>query len=302
MGSGLTSRTRPLTSLSSPPWQSPPPAARRADRPRTRHRPALRIRTKLLLLILALLTIPWMGYKSVREMESFILEGQRQALELTAEGIASLLSGRQDLFSGLVGVPEVVGLAYHPIPTELKEALPFDASGTQWAELLGPLADYTGSGSYECGSEFSPESFWVRHAVGISDEYFYALFDVVDDIVIYRDPDRLKLDHSDQVRVTLEAPGQPPDRYLLLSRQKEGRMSMYSMEADWRTPITGDSLTSVAAEFKRENPGYTVRIRIPEDFIGKSTRLFFEVVDVDDQKSSEIRAKISTSPLGSEHV
>ena len=113
MGSGLTSRTRPFTSPSSSPWQSPPPAARHADRQRTRQRPALRIRTKLLLLILALLTIPWMGYKSVREMESFILEGQRQALELTAEGIASLLSGRQDLFSGLVGVPEVVGLAYH---------------------------------------------------------------------------------------------------------------------------------------------------------------------------------------------
>ncbi|HIG14730.1 MAG TPA: hypothetical protein EYQ32_09795, partial [Gammaproteobacteria bacterium] len=79
-------------------------------------------------------------------------------------------------------------------------------------------------------------------------------------------------------------------------------MSMYSMEADWRTPITGDSLTIVAAEFKREKTGYTVRIRIPEDFIGNSTRLFFEVIDVDDKKSREIRTKISTSPLGSEHV
>ena len=302
MGPGLTSPTRPPSSLPSPELQRTPSYAPHADRQRSRQRPALRIRTKLLLLILALLTIPWMGYKSVREMESFLLEGQRQALELTAEGIASLLSGRQDLFSGLVGVPEVVGLAYHPIPTELKESLPFEASGTQWAELLGPLADYTGSGSYECGTEFSPESFWVRHAVGISDEYFYALFDVVDDIVIYRDPDRLKLDHSDQVRLTLESPGQSPDRYLLLSRKKEGRMSMYSMEPDWRTPLTGDSLTIVAAEFKREKTGYTVRIRIPEDFIGKSARLFFEVIDVDDQMSREIRTKISTSPVGSEHV
>ena len=117
MGSGLTSPTRPPTSLPPPRLRRARPNARHSDRQRPRQRPALRIRTKLLVLILALLTIPWMGYKSVREMESFLLEGQRQALELTAEGIASLLSGRQDLFSGLAGVPEVVGLAYHPIPT-----------------------------------------------------------------------------------------------------------------------------------------------------------------------------------------
>ena len=54
-------------------------------------RTGLKIRTKLLLLVLSLLTIPWMGYKSVREMENFLLEGQQQVLELTSEGLASLL-------------------------------------------------------------------------------------------------------------------------------------------------------------------------------------------------------------------
>ena len=123
-----------------PPYSSGAPkvSGSRNLHPRQKQRPALKIRTKLLLLILTLLTIPWMGYKSVREMETFLLEGQKQALELTAEGISSLLNGRQDLFAA--GVPEVV-VAYET-PKTLQESLPFDAPGERWTELLGPLNDY----------------------------------------------------------------------------------------------------------------------------------------------------------------
>ena len=72
-----------------------------------RIRRGLKIRTKLLLLVGLLLVIPWMGYESVREMEKFLLEGQEQALELTTQGISSILGNRTDLFDPAVGVPEL---------------------------------------------------------------------------------------------------------------------------------------------------------------------------------------------------
>ncbi len=77
--------------------------ASRTSRPVRR---GLKIRTKLLLLVSFLLVIPWMGYESVREMEKFLLEGQEQALELTTQGISSILGNRSDLFDPGVGVPE----------------------------------------------------------------------------------------------------------------------------------------------------------------------------------------------------
>lgn len=46
--------------------------------------PVFSIRSKLLLVALALLLIPWMGYQYVREMKSFLLHGQENALLLTA--------------------------------------------------------------------------------------------------------------------------------------------------------------------------------------------------------------------------
>ena len=56
------------------------------------------IRYKLLLVILTLLLIPWMGYQYVRELKSFALQGQEEALLLTAGAIATVFHDRPELF------------------------------------------------------------------------------------------------------------------------------------------------------------------------------------------------------------
>ena len=129
-------------------------------------RTGLKIRTKLLLLVLSLLTIPWMGYKSVREMENFLLEGQQQVLELTSEGIASLLSNREDLFDPDVGVPEVLGQSFEVLPTELSNSLSIDSKADDWRSSFQDIREYTGTGFFECTIDYRPHSLSVRHALG----------------------------------------------------------------------------------------------------------------------------------------
>lgn len=50
-----------------------------------------RLRTKLALVSLVLLVVPWTGYRYIVEMERFLFEGQRQALLSTAKAIAATL-------------------------------------------------------------------------------------------------------------------------------------------------------------------------------------------------------------------
>ena len=69
----------------------------------------LSIRTKLMWIVLALLVIPWMGYHYVLEMKRFLVQGQKDALLLTAAGIATVLNDRSELFNPETGVPEVLG-------------------------------------------------------------------------------------------------------------------------------------------------------------------------------------------------
>lgn len=57
----------------------------------------INLRVKLALLSLLLLALPWVGYRYVQEMESFLLEGQRQALVATARAVATALHERPQL-------------------------------------------------------------------------------------------------------------------------------------------------------------------------------------------------------------
>ena len=59
--------------------------------------PAFSLRVKLALVAVLLLALPWAGYKYVREMERFLLEGEEQALLATARGVATALHDRPGL-------------------------------------------------------------------------------------------------------------------------------------------------------------------------------------------------------------
>jgi len=64
-------------------------------RPRLGFSPGLR--AQLALVALTLLALPWAGYRYVKEMERFLLEGQEQAQIATARAIATALNGRPQL-------------------------------------------------------------------------------------------------------------------------------------------------------------------------------------------------------------
>lgn len=66
--------------------------------------PALSLRMRLGLLSLALLALPWFGYRYVREMERFLLDSQQQTLLGTARAVATALHDRP----GLVDAPSAV--------------------------------------------------------------------------------------------------------------------------------------------------------------------------------------------------
>ncbi|TMG73660.1 MAG: HAMP domain-containing protein [Betaproteobacteria bacterium] len=61
--------------------------------------PGLGLRAKLALVALVLLALPWAGYRYVREMERFLLEGEEQALLATARAVATALHDRPGLLN-----------------------------------------------------------------------------------------------------------------------------------------------------------------------------------------------------------
>ena len=253
------------------------------------------IRTKFLFVALVLLLIPWMGYQYVREMKSFLLQGQEDALQLTARAVSTVLHDRTELFSPETGVPELVGEPNDLYAYPLARYIFLDGQTGDWGEQVEQASEFTGDNKWQCGADYDPASFSFRHVLGYRGNYFYALFQVTDDNVIYRDGDLRRLDNSDHLRITLQDPVGDIRRYLLTAVEP-GRMSIYVVDDEWRFPLTGEPFYEIAAAQVDTGEGYTIEARIPRYLVSSYTRIAFSVADIDDPQIREVRRTISTVP------
>lgn len=253
------------------------------------------IKAKLIWLVLALLIIPWMGYYYVQEMEKFLLEGQQGALLLTANGIATVLNDRSELFNPATGVPEVLGEKNNLFAHPLDNLIQLDGKLGDWESIQSQATYHTGGSLFVCDVDYDPLGFSVKHVIGQYDRFLYAMFEVNDNHVVYRDPERRHLNTSDQLRILLQQPDGTLEHYLAVT-QAPGRMSIYLVDAEWRLPLDGTPVTTFTAQIAKTPWGYQIEWRMPRDIIEARTKLGFFVVDVDETKNREVDAIIATSP------
>ena len=248
------------------------------------------IRTKLLFVALLLLLIPWMSYVYVRNMKSFLLSGQEDALSLTARAIATVLHDRPEMFA------EETKLAAQETEDNEIYAVPLPS----YINLNGDLSDWGEQAKQAerfdaVNSRSEDNIFSVNHVLGYRGNFIYAMFQVTDDSVLLRKKGFLRVDAADHIQLTLQDPARPLRRYTLITRDA-GRMSIYLMDDKWQYPITGEPNYDLAAELALTDTGYIVELRIPRFMLSSDTRMGLSVVDVDDPNTLAIEASIPTTP------
>ncbi|MCP4008188.1 MAG: HAMP domain-containing protein [Proteobacteria bacterium] len=256
----------------------------------------LSIRSKLIWLVLAMFTIPWMGTRYVTEMKEFLLQGQKDALLLTAGGIATILNDRTELFELDAGVPELLGEKSDSFAYLLPRLIQLDGDSSDWGNIaLREKRGFTEGGMSQCDADYIPGNLALQHLLGYRSNWLYALFEVTDDQIIYRDLERRKLGNGDHIRVLIQHPYGPLTRYTMVARAP-GRMTAYLASGDWQSPLLGDPVEDVVAVLKETEYGYAVELRLPRYLVGRYSRLGFSIIDVDDPETRELRAQISTYP------
>jgi len=259
---------------------------------RPRRRPG--IVAKLMILSLVLLAIPWLARKYFGQMEDFVLPGQRSALELAAQAVATLLQGRDELFEASGGLPIDPWDAHRCSPLPLAAPVQLDGNGRDWS-LLGERGCRFGPEHLLAG-DAPPEAFAFDLTLGQRGHHLYALFEVRDDVVVDRDPRFRNLDASDHLRLTLpDADG--AIRRFVLTPEKTGAITAYAADEGFRY-AQGNGLpeSRIRGQWSEAPHGYTVEMRLPLTLLAHR-EIGFAVADVD-RLAGAVRNVVGTFPSG----
>lgn len=257
-------------------------------------RAGITIRTKLFLVTLSLLLIPWMSYEYVRGMKNFLLTGQESALSLTSRAVATVLHDRPELFleDNEIRAEDTGENEIYAAP--LPDFININGDLNDWGEQTSQALKYKATPADEAKNPNNVIE--VDHLLGYRGNFIYGFFKVIDDKVILRQKRFLRVDAADHIRLTLLDPSGTEKRYTLIANEP-GRMSIYLMDEAWQYPITGKPNYDLAAVLVLTDDGYNVELRVPRFMLSSETRINLAVVDVDDSINFDIVAIIPTTPL-----
>lgn len=245
-----------------------------------RSHPRFSLRKKLLLLSIAVLSLPFVGLEYLRETERHMRDTLETSMLDAARAVAGTLHGRSELLPITDGdtPPLYVHRLRHPIQ--------LDGYSDDWLDFL------EWSELYENPDD--PESLSFRLILARDDEDLYALLQVDDQQLVYQRPDSLDsrdgdhieliaLDRRDRLRRFFFAPSAPGS---LQPFEIHIERDDYDFEYEVQRYVT-----YINGYWQERDGGYTLELRLP---LGEYRRLGFVVHDIDDADTRTLTASLGT--------
>lgn len=247
------------------------------------------LRVKLALISLLLLFIPLLGMRLNSSLKESLLTSQEDALNLTALAVSAALNNREDLFNQE---------RFHSLQQdrdqyyfELSAPIQLNGEIDDWLPEFNEAETFGKEHLLIPSPEHTPEDLSFRHLAGMRGQYLYALFDIRDDRVIYRDRYTLRVDRSDHLQIIIEDDdGQR--KYILTGREPSWVLGFLISDDPSVFPKVEKRIHGI---WKQTDEGYILEIRIASEILG--SKLAFAIADVDDPETGQISALIGTAKL-----
>ncbi len=247
------------------------------------------IRSKLLLASLSLLVLPWLGYQYIQALESYLRSEQEQRLLDRVGIVASLMDDQHELFKTRPQHSKPDNSRQHIYVRPLRSAIQLDGYADDWriyenrTQFLGQAPD---------GKDLR-----VDYRLGVWNELLYLLVQVQDDKVVYRQPDSLRTDRSDHLRIGIQNPQGEFKRYRLTTISP-GWVSAYALPANTKKHLPLKPEFRIKGEWQDVPGGYNIELRIPVAMIGD--KFSFAIADIDDPVQRKVENIIASA--NTEHV
>ncbi len=252
------------------------------------------LRSKVAILSLFLLCLPWLGYQYVWEMEKYLRHGQEKTLEGTTQALATALHERPKLFNSqasfLTQVKKGRDLYAYPFSSPIQ----LDGKRNDWQAYWHKAIDYGDNNIIYQRDTNQTLGIHFTHMVGKYAGYLYAFFEVFDPHVVYRGENSLSIDKNDHLAIATLAPDGHFKRYIV-STIKDGWISAFQLPMDptQSTPVTPE--IKIQGQWRKTQQGYNIELRMPLNMLG--SKLGFALYDVNDSNTRQLDAIVGTSAI-----
>ena len=267
------------------------------------------IRLQLLVLSLFFFAIPYLGYNYVWELEQYLRTGQEQTMIGTARAVATALHERPALFDSesayLKDVRPGTDLYAPPIPYPIQ----LDGELNDWQQVDDLLTHYganeiverftnlhtndenQGAASVNKGTD-KTISLSFEHMVGRYDQFLYAMFNVTDDALLWRQANSLSVERGDHLLIGMQTPAGQLARYVV-APYESGWVNAFKLAESGTTNRAVENALSIQGRWQETATGYNIELRFPLSMT--SGALAFAIVDVDDPVTRQKRYAIGTA-------
>jgi two-component system sensor histidine kinase ChvG len=167
-----------------------------------------------------------------------------------------------------------------------------DGSGDEWTI---PKMTLDASDLLEANEPYRPESFSVSIRASADHDYLYLLYEIIDDVVVYRRPGEPSVHRNDHIRLALLTPEGVFSRYTIANLQP-GQISAHMIAA------AGMSLRpapEIKGQWLATPRGYQVELALPRTLIGR--HFSTSVADVDAEDRRQIAYVMGRNPTEREN-
>ena len=246
--------------------------------------PRITIRVKLLLLSIAMLSIPYVGFQYLRETERYFQSSLEDSLLAVAGALAVSLQNQSVLFRSSSNENR---MAYPLFVHALNYPIHVDGYTDDWASYLEWFDRFANS-----NQELEPgrDEVMFDIVVGEHGQYLYLVVQVVDESYVYQSGGMFEPNAADTVELVVR--GENSERQsVYFGTAGPGPVTAYNIIENWDFSVARRPVNNIVGEWRETDEGYVVEVRLPQYLVNDA----IGVVVHDKDSTYDRSIKVSTS-------
>jgi len=239
----------------------------------------LKLRSKLLLVSVVLLVLPWFGIRYIQAIENLLQQEQAQSVATIARASSALVEQYPEILRQRELLRDKHGDSLKSQVTAITSPIQIDGYNDEWLAYSSLLKTFPTSNQLRPGQQLiDPQDISARYILAQHDRNLTLLLDVVDDEIVLRDSTRFQRHGGDAVILAVVDQQQRSHRYIL-SASAPGKINAYEYIGSYVDPVIVKAQPLIKAQWQMSPYGYRLELSLPSSMMPSSLAL--ALIDVD---------------------